>query len=99
MKFITLTASEVVDGVKAELGKIENFPVPETKDEVMSMSARDDGCSDAEIVSAFNYGWKVRSQAKLRSGADPKNPVALFKKADSNRQAKILELAKREGLL
>ena len=99
MKFITLTASEVIDGNKVELGKIENFPVPETVDEVIGMSNRDDGCSDEEIVSAFNYGWKVKSQAKIRTGADPKSPVAQFKKISGDKQAKLLELAREQGLL
>jgi hypothetical protein len=99
MKLITLTASEVVDGNKVELGRLENFPVPETVDEVIAMSDRDDGCNDDEIVSCFNYGWKVKSQAKLRSGSDPKSPSTVFKKASREKQDAILKLAKEKGLL
>jgi hypothetical protein len=96
MKYITLVASEMVDGGKVELGRIEKFPVPQTVDEVVGMADLDDGCNDDEIVSCFNYGWKVKSQAKLRSGADPKSPASIFKKLSKERQDEIL---KKEGLL
>lgn len=99
MKQITLTASEVIDGKRVELGKQENFPVPETVDEVIGMSDRDDGCSDNEIVSCFVYGWKVMKQRQLRSGADPKKPVTIFKKTSETKQNEILELARKAGLL
>ena len=99
MKLITLNASEVIDGKKVLLGTLENFPVPETVEEVIGMSNRDDGCNDEEIVACFNYGWKVKSQAKLRSGADPKAPSTVFKKASHANQQAIIDLAKEKGLL
>jgi hypothetical protein len=99
MKLIKLTASEVVDGKKVQLGEIANFPVPETLDDVLAMEDRDDGCNAEEIVACFNYGWKVKSQAKLRSGTDSKSNVSVFKKAGPDVQAKIMELAKEQGLL
>ena len=99
MERITLTASEVIDGKRVELGRQENFPVPETVDEVIGMSDLDDGCSDAEIVSCFVYGWKVLRQRQLRAGADPKKPVTIFKKINQAKQDEILEMARKAGLL
>jgi hypothetical protein len=99
MKLITLVASEVIDGKKVQLGKLENFPVPETLQDVLAMEDRDDGCNSDEIVSCFNYGWKVKSQARIRAGSDPKSPVAIFKKVANDKQAAIMEMAKAQGLL
>ena len=99
MKLITLTASETIDGKKVELGREENFPVPETLDEVIGMSDLDNGCSDDEIVACFVYGWKVMKQRQLRSGADPKKPVTIFKKINLAKQDEILEMARKAGLL
>lgn len=99
MKFITLTASEVIDGVKVELGKIEKFPVAETFADIQAMEDLDNGCNEEEAVSAFNSGWKVKSQAKIRSGSDPKAPSTVFKKASREKQDAILKLAKEQGLL
>ncbi len=96
MKFITLVASEMVDGSKVELGRIEKFPIPETVDEVVGMADLDDGCNDMEIVSAFNYGWKVKTQAKLRTGINPKAPTTIFKKLSPEKRN---ELLKGAGLL
>lgn len=99
MKFITLTASEVVDGSKVELGRQEQFPVAETLDDVIAMSDQDNGWNEAEIVACFNYGSKVKRQSQLRSGADTKAPSTVFKKAPKDKQEAILALAREKGLL
>ena len=98
MKFITLVASEVVDGNKVELGRREKFPVPESLEEIITMT-EDKTLTEEKLVSCFNYGWKVKTQAELRSGADPKAPSTIFKKAGAANQEKILEMAREAGLL
>lgn len=96
MKFITLIASEMVDGNKVELGRVEKFPIAETTEDILDMGNQDNGWNDAEIVACFNYGSKVKKQAQLRSGADPKAPSTIFKKLSAEKQN---ELLKGAGLL
>ena len=97
MKRVTLTASEVINKVKVVQGTQENFPIPETVDEVVHMTDLDDGCDEAEIVSCFNYGWRVKSQAKLR-GAKTKvedtPQVKAFKALSPAKQAEIMAASK-----
>lgn len=99
MKYITLVASEIVDGQKVELGRQEHFPVAETLADIEDMGNQDNGWNDDEIVACFNSGAKVKRQAQLRQGSDPKSPMAIFKKAGHDKQNKLLELAKEQGLL
>jgi len=98
MKLITLTASEVIDGKKVELGKMDNFPVPESLEDMISMT-ENGTISEEDLVACFVSGYKVRSQAHIRSGADPKSPVSVFKKVNATKQAEILAKAKELGLL
>ena len=99
MKEITLTASEMVDGKKVLLGSRQKFPIPESLEEMIIMTEAPAVLSEEELVSCFNYGWKVKSQAKLRSGADPKAPSTVFKKVTRNVQEEILQLARDKGLI
>ena len=41
MKYVTLTASETVDGKKKEIAKQENFPIAETIADVLAMENED----------------------------------------------------------
>lgn len=99
MKYITLTASEMVDGKKIQLGSQENFPIAETMEDLLEMETLDCGCNQAEVVACFNAGWKVKSQVKLRAVADPTKPTSVFKKISEAKQNEILELARKQGLL
>jgi hypothetical protein len=99
MKYITLTASEMVDGNKVELGRQENFPVAETIKDVEDMENEGNGWNTDEIVACFNYGSKVKRQAQLRTATDPKAPSTVFKKAGREKQDAILALAREKGLL
>ena len=91
---ITLGASEMVDGKKVFCGSVENFPVAETVSDIMDLCDGDKPeMTEAQVVSSFNGGNKVRAQAALRSPAKkkPDSPaVAAFKKLSDVEQAAAL---------
>lgn len=96
MKYITLVASEMVDGNKVELGRCEKFPIAEKLEDILDMGNQDNGWNDDEIVACFNSGAKVKRQAQLRAVTDPKAPSSIFKKLSVEKQN---ELLRKEGLL
>jgi hypothetical protein len=99
MKYITLTASEMVDGNKVELGRQEHFPVAEKVEDILDMGNQDNGWNEDEVVACFNYGSKVKRQSQLRTATDPKAPSTVFKKASRESQDAIIKLAIEKGLL
>ena len=100
MKLITLKTNEMVDGQRVPVGEvIENFPIPESLEELIVMTEAPAKLTEAEVVACFVYGWKVKNRAKAKNGVDPTKPVSVFKKAGEAKQNEILELARREGLL
>lgn len=90
MKYITLTASEVVNGTKTEVGKQENFPIAETIADVLAMENEDNGWNAEEIVACFNYGSRVKRQTQLRTQAEAPTNVKLFKGLSAAKQEEIL---------
>jgi len=98
MKIITLVKNEVIDGVKVQLGQVDHFPVPESLEEMIAMM-EDGKITETQLVACFVSGWRVRTQAQIASGADPKSPVSVFKKVNATKQAEILAKAKELGLL
>ena len=96
MKYITLTAQEISDGKKIEVGKQENFPIAETLIDVMAMPGEDNGWNEDEIVAAFNYGSRVKRQTQLRALAEAPSNLKLFKNLSSAKQEEIL---RQHGLL
>ena len=96
MQYITLVASEVVDGKKKEVAKQENFPIAETIADILAMENEDHGWNTDEIVACFNYGSRVKRQTQLRSESEAPSNVKLFKNLCPARQEEIL---KQHGLL
>ena len=96
MKYITLTAQEISDGKKIEVGKQEKFPIAETIADVCAMVNEDNGWNEDEIVAAFNYGSRVKRQTQLRALAEAPSNVKLFKNLSSAKQEEIL---REHGLL
>ena len=96
MQYITLIASEVIDGKKKEVGKQENFPIAETIADVLAMENEDNGWNTDEIVACFNYGSRVKRQTQLRTQSETPSNVKLFKGLSPARQEEIL---KQHGLL
>lgn len=98
MKFITLIASETVNGSKVEVGKQDNFPIAETIQDILAMENEDHGWNSEEIVACFNYGSRVKRQTQLRADAKtpPSTNVKLFKNLSAEKQEEIL---REHGLL
>lgn len=96
MEYITLVASEVVDGKKKEIGKQEHFPIAETIQDVLAMENEDNGWNAEEIVACFNYGSRVKRQTQLRAQAEVPTFVKRFKTLSEAEQEKIL---RQHGLI
>jgi hypothetical protein len=99
MKRENLKVEEVVDGKRVFLGTVENVPIAETLEDVLAMEDLDDGCDASEIVTCFNYGWKVKKRAQFKSASDPKAPTTIFKRLGKSNQEQLLELAREKGLI
>lgn len=96
MKYITLVASEVVNGKKTETGKQDNFPIAESIADVLAMENEDLGWNAEEIVACFNYGSRVKRQTQLRAKTEVTANVKLFKNLSIAEQEAIL---KAHGLM
>jgi|RifCSPhighO2_12_1023870.scaffolds.fasta_scaffold155193_1 hypothetical protein len=96
MQYITLTASEVVDGKKKEIAKQDKFPIAETIADVLAMESEDLGWNAEEIVACFNYGSRVKRQTQLRADSEAPSNVKIFKGLS---QARQLEILKEHGLV
>jgi len=90
MKFITLVASEVVDGKKKEIGKQDKFPIAESIADVLAMTEQDNGWNEEEIVACFNYGSRVKRQTQLRADSEAPSNVKVFKNLSPAKQEEIL---------
>lgn len=90
MEFITLVASELVDGKKKEIAKQEKFPIATTIADVLAMVNEDNGWNEEEIVACFNYGSRVKRQTQLRAQSEAPTNVKIFKGLSSAEQEKIL---------
>ena len=96
MQYVTLVASEVVDGKKKEIAKQEKFPIAETIEDVLAMESEDLGWNAEEIVACFNYGSRVKRQTQLRAQSEAPSNVKLFKNLSAAKQEEIL---KAHGLI
>jgi hypothetical protein len=96
MKYVTLTASEVVNGKKVTIASQEKFPIAESLLDMQSMENEDNGWDAAEIVACFNYGSRVKRQTQLRAQSETPDNVKLFKGLSASDQEKIL---KEHGLI
>ena len=105
MKRITLKCHEKTGegNAKVFVGEIENFPILESLDEIDDLLADDYGPETKdEFVAAFNSGWRVMGQRKLKT---PKTKAPLtaaekvFANTDKSKQDAILEMARKAGLL
>ena len=96
MQYITLTASEVVDGKKKEIAKQDKFPIAETIADVLAMESEDLGWNAEEIVGCFNCGSRVKRQTQLRADSEAPSNVKIFKGLS---QARQLEILKEHGLV
>jgi len=96
MKYVTLIASETVNGVKVELAKQERFPIAETIQDIIAMVDEDNGWNLEETISAFNAGSRVKRQTQLRTGAEAPTNVKLFKGLSQSKQEEIL---RQHGLI
>ena len=90
MQYVTLVASEVVDGKKKEIAKQEKFPIADTIADVLAMESEDRGWNAEEIVACFNYGSRVKRQTQLRAQSEAPNNVKLFKNLSPAKQEEIL---------
>jgi hypothetical protein len=90
MKFITLVASEVVDGKKKEIAKQDKFPIAESIADVLAMESEDLGWNAEEIVACFNYGSRVKRQTQLRADSEAPSNVKVFKNLSAAKQEEIL---------
>lgn len=90
MQYITLVASELVDGKKKEIAKQDNFPIAETIADVLAMTDQDNGWNEEEIVACFNYGSRVKRQTQLRAQSEAPSNVKLFKNLSAAKQEEIL---------
>ena len=96
MQYITLTASEVVDGKKKEIAKQDKFPIADSLDDVLGMVNEDNGWNEEEIVACFNYGSRVKRQSQLRAESETPTNLKVFKSLSAEKQA---ELLKSHGLI
>ena len=105
MKRITLVCNERSGekNEKVKVGEIENFPILESLDEINDLLIDPYGPeSKDEFVAAFNSGWRVMGQRKLKTPKTktPLTPQAkVFANADKSKQDEIIKLAKEAGLL
>ena len=96
MQYVTLVASEVVDGKKKEIAKQEKFPIADTIADVLAMESEDLGWNAEEIVACFNYGSRVKRQTQLRAQSEAPSNVKLFKNLSAAKQEEIL---RQHGLI
>lgn len=96
MKYVTLTASETVNGKKVEIAKQDNFPIAETIADVLDMVNQDNGWNEEETIACFNYGSRVKRQTQLRAQSEAPSNIKLFKGLSTAKQEEIL---KAHGLL
>ena len=105
MKRITLVCHERTGegNAKVKVGEIENFPILENLDELQDLLDDPYGPETKdEFVAAFNSGWRVMGQRKLKTpkAKTPLTPQAkVFANADKSKQDAIIEMAKKAGLL
>lgn len=96
MKYITLIASETVNGKKVEIARQENFPVAENVADIEAMEDEDNGWSCPEIVAAFNAGSRVKRQTQLRTQSSEPAMIQTFKSLSQSKQEEIL---RQHGLI
>jgi hypothetical protein len=105
MKRITLKCHERTGegNAKVMVGEIENFPILESLDEIEDLLTDPYGPETKdEFVAAFNSGWRVMGQRKLKTPkakAPLTSQVKVFANVPKDKQNEILAKAKELGLL
>lgn len=93
MQYITLVASEVVNKVKVKVGESPDFPIAEKLDDFQELIDSKTATAE-EIVSCFNYGWRVKGQTEIkRNNKKPEanENVKLFKSLTAEQQIDMLQ--------